>query len=30
LPEDSTNSQAFELLSWGFFSVHGCRWGTER
>src|SRR5213076_2492698 len=29
LPEDSANSQAFELLNWSFFSVHGCRWGSR-
>jgi len=28
-PEDSANSQAFELLNWCFFSVHGCRWGSR-
>jgi hypothetical protein len=29
LPEDSANSQAFELLNWGFFRVHGCRRGSR-
>jgi hypothetical protein len=29
LPEDSANSQAFELLNWSFFSVHGWRWGSR-